>query len=165
MRKNLTLSEKIFRITQECSVIERNGVGHSNDENRPLYAYPKIDDVLAVVNPLLKKYRLVLTGNVPKEPMTHVSKGFATTECLVEWTLTNLHRKAASTYESQTWRIPGSGSDDQGKGVYKAITGSRKYAMVLIFNLKFGDEPEEINGRPATPEEHAQFREIVEGRT
>ena len=138
-KRQLSLSEKIFRITQECSTIERNGVGESNDPNRPLYPYVKIEDVLKVINPLLKKYKLIINGNVPKEPMTHISKGFATTEALVDWMVTDIQ-----TNQSIKFRVPGSGTDDQGKGVYKAITGSRKYAMVLIFNLKFGDEPEAI---------------------
>lgn len=137
-KKQLSLSEKIFRITQACSEIKRNGVGHSNNPERPLYAYVEIVDVLAMVNPLLKRYKLILTGNVAKEPITHVGKLFATTEVLVDWMLTDTETK-----ESVTFRVPGAGVDDQGKGIYKALTGSRKYACVFIFNLQFGDEPEE----------------------
>lgn len=149
----LTLSEKIFRITQACSTIQRNGIGESSNLEKPLFAYVKIEDVLAVVNPLLKRYKLILTGNVAKEPVTHVGKAWATTEALVDWTLEDTEgvevvndpiRAAIVLKESRTWRVPGCGSDDQGKGIYKALTGSRKYALVLIFNLKFGDEPEEV---------------------
>jgi hypothetical protein len=139
VRRKLTLAEKIFRISKEASrtPIERKGVGESSDPDRPLYSYVKIDDVLEVVQPLLRNYKLILTGNVPKDPMTHISKSLATTEVMVEWTLMDLETGGSFIY-----RVPGAGSDDQGKGVYKAITGSRKYAMVMIFNLKFGDEPE-----------------------
>jgi len=150
--KKLTLSDKIFKITQACSSIPRNGIGENSDLERPLFSYVKIEDVLAVVNPLLKKYKLLLTGQVVKEPMTHVSKGFATTELVMDWTLTDTEADADPIardmmyHVARTWRVPGSGSDDQGKGVYKAITGSRKYACVLIFNLQFGDEPEEVRG-------------------
>ena len=162
MKKQLTLSEKIFAITQRCSEIKRNGVGESSDQSKPLYAYAKIEDVLAVVNPLLKKYKLILTGNVAKEPVTHVGKSFATTEVLVDWTLEDTEDCDLSDTilqpgmqirgrESRTWRVPGCGSDESGKAVYKAVTGSRKYAMVLIFNLQFGDEPEEVQ-RAATTE-------------
>lgn len=136
----LTLSEKIFRITQACSEIKRNGVGESSDPNKPLYPYVKIEDVLAVVNPLLKRYKLILTGHVAKEPITHVGKTWTTSEVLVDWTLTDTELPENCPL---TFRVPGCGADGEGKGVYKAITGSRKYAMVLIFNLKFGDEPEE----------------------
>lgn len=147
----LTLSEKIFRITQACATIQRNGIGESSNPEKPLFAYVKIEDVLAVVNPLLKRYKLILTGNVAKEPVTHVGKAWATTEALVDWTLedtengvTVVGENTKYVTESRTWRVPGCGSDDQGKGIYKALTGSRKYALVLIFNLKFGDEPEEV---------------------
>lgn len=135
----LTLSQKIFAITQKCSTIERKGVGESSDPNKPLYSYVKIEDVLDVVNPLLKRYKLILQGSVPKEPITHVSKFGAVTETLVEWTLTDV-----DSGETKVYRVPGAGSDEAGKGIYRSLTGSRKYAMVLIFNLKFGDEPEEV---------------------
>jgi hypothetical protein len=155
MKKQLTLSEKIFRITQACTTIKRNGVGESDEADKPLYSYVKIEDVLDAVNPLLKRYKLILTGNVVREPITHVGKLFATTEVLVDWTLQHAEGWDTATLgeamEARTWRVPGAGVDSQGKGIYKAITGSRKYAMVLIFNLKFGDEPEEVQ-RAATNE-------------
>src|ERR1700730_15199539 len=119
-KKQLSLSEKIFHITQACSAIQRNGVGLSSNPERPLYSYVKIEDVLAVVNPLLKRYKLILTGNVAKEPVTHVGKLFATTEALVDWTLEDTEQHFESSNiehgsmanESRTWRVPGCGSDE-----------------------------------------------------
>jgi hypothetical protein len=154
--KKLTLSEKIFAITQRCSAIERNGVGESTDPNKPLYSYVKIEDVLAVVNPLLKRHKLILTGQVAKEPVTHVSKNFTTTEVLVDWTLEDTEgvevvddpiRKAIVLKETRTWRVPGCGSDESGKAIYKAMTGSRKQFYTIVFNLQFGDEPEEVQAK------------------
>lgn len=135
------LSQKIFKISREAGAVERKGVAENNcNESKPLYAYPRIEDVLEVVQPLLNKYKLIATGSVVREPVTHVVRGgAATTEMLVEWTLED-----SDTGESRTWRIPGSGSDEQGKGSYRALTGSRKYFYVIAFNLKFGDEPEEV---------------------
>jgi hypothetical protein len=51
MPERLTLSQKIFKITQACSAIPRNGIGENADLERPLFSYVKIEDVLAVVNP------------------------------------------------------------------------------------------------------------------
>jgi hypothetical protein len=146
MKKQLSLSEKIFRISRECPTIPRNGVGEQADPNKPLYPYVKIEDVLDAINPLLRKYKLILTGNVPKEPMMHVGKTFATSEVLIDWTLVDVENNV-----SQTYRVPGAGCDDSGKGIFKAMTGSRKYACVLIFNLRFGDEPEQATAQ--TPKE------------
>jgi hypothetical protein len=39
--------------------------------------------------------------------------------------------------------IPGSGWDYNSKSTAKALTDSRKSAMILLFNLKGGDDPEE----------------------
>lgn len=107
-----------------------------------------MEDVLDVVNPLLQKYNLLLTGNVPKEPMTHVGKFGATTEVMVEWSLVDLDSDSNGLGPAHIiiYRVPGAGTDEQGKGIYRALTGSRKYACVFIFNLKFGDEPEEVTG-------------------
>jgi ERF superfamily len=141
MKKKLSLSQKVFRITREAAVVERKGVGENNgNDSRPLYAYPRIEDVLTVMQPLLNKYRLIATGSVIKDPVTHVVRGgVATTEMLVEWTLED-----SDSGETRIWRIPGSGSDEQSKGSYRSLTGSRKYFYVIVFNLKFGDEPEEV---------------------
>lgn len=161
-KKLLSLNEKIFRISKECPTIPRNGVGEQSDPNKPLYAFVKIEDILEAVNPLLRKYKLILTGNVAKEPMMHIGKTFATSEVMVEWTLTDLEAAADSAARdfnqyniNRVYRVPGAGCDDQGKGIYKAITGSRKYAMVLIFNLKFGDEPEEVRNATRSEERPA----------
>lgn len=122
----LNLSQKIFRISREAAAIQ--------------YAYARVEDVLTVVHPLLVKYKLIATGQVTKDVVTHVIRGgAATTELSVEWTLED-----TTTGESRTWRIPGSGSDENGKGSYRSLTGSRKYFYVIVFNLKFGDEPEEL---------------------
>lgn len=166
MPAKLTLSQKIAAITNACGEIARKGVGNSTDPNKPLYPYVKIEDVLAVVNPLLKRYKLILTGQVAKEPLTHVGKTWTTSEVLVDWTLEDVEPwfgeermlqpgDRINIREQRTWRVPGCGADGEGKGVYKAITGSRKYAMVLIFNLKFGDEPEEVQ-RASQPEPAAK---------
>src|SRR5437879_4217978 len=70
MKRRLTLSEKVFAITNACSTIQRNGIGESSNLEKPLFAYAKIEDVLAVVNPLLKRHKLILTGQVAREPVT-----------------------------------------------------------------------------------------------
>jgi len=54
--------------------------------------------------------------------------------------------------------IPGSGFDYDSKGTAKALTDSRKNAMILLFNLKGGDDPERA---PATRVEAQQSREEV----
>lgn len=146
----LTLSQKIFRISREAGAVKRKGVAENNgNEYRPLYAYAQVEDVLSVMQPLLNKYKLIVTGSVVRDPVTHVIRGgIATTELSVEWTLED-----TESGESKTWRIPGSGSDENGKGSYRSLTGSRKYFYVIVFNLKFGDEPEEVTTKPSKQSE------------
>lgn len=168
-KRQLTLAEKIFAISARCATIERKGVAYEkpdvNGHAQP-FPYARIEDVLETVNPLLKRYKLLLTGQVAKEPMTHVSKGVFNTEVLVDWTLIDLEWSLEAVYGNIPWaqvnmltyKIPGAGCDDKGAGVSKALSNSRKQAYILIFNLRIADEPEEVPNAPRPqegPTEHA----------
>jgi len=46
------------------------------------------------------------------------------------------------SHESYTFTLPGQGQDKGDKGVYKAITGAQKYALLKTFLVPTGDDPE-----------------------
>ena len=48
----------------------------------------------------------------------------------------------ANTGETLTFEISGDGQDKNDKGIYKAITGSTKYALMSTFLIPTGDDPE-----------------------
>lgn len=51
----------------------------------------------------------------------------------------------AETGESWTAEFPGEGQDNADKGLYKAMTGAIKYALLKTFLLPTGDDPEQMN--------------------
>jgi ERF superfamily len=132
MKTKTGLLQKIFRITQEAKNIELGGRNESEG-----YAFSRIGDVMDSVDGLLEKYRLILTGEVCTGGAVHfpTAKG-CITDVICDWVLEDV-----DTGEKRHWCIPGSGWGDD-KATYKALTGSRKYAYIFIFNLRLGDEPE-----------------------
>jgi len=137
----LTLAQKIFRISRAAGQITRNGIDPETGRK-----YARLEDVLDVVQPLLQKYKLLLTGSLAKSQNLANSEAFeerravtyfSTVACtVIRWSLLDL-----PTGEVEHWFVPGSGLDGgEGHGVALAITASRKAALILIFNLRVADE-------------------------
>jgi len=126
-----TLAQKIAEITATVEKVKRTG--KNKDQG---YDYVTIEDVVDATRRLMAERHLVLTASLTKmERITH-TKGYIV-DVTFEWTLED-----AETGEKKTWTIPGSGWDYNDKAVFKAMTGSRKYATIIIFNLPIGDNPE-----------------------
>jgi hypothetical protein len=158
MTKQLTLAQKILRISRATAAVERGG---TNDEER--YKYPRVGDVLDVVQPLMWKHKLILTpldgrDTTPEIKRTDTPKG-SIADLIIEWKLEDI-----VTSEYRIYRIPGSGWSKDDKSSYKAITGSRKQAHVLIFGLRTLDaeyEPEAPHDYPIDREEAVQAAKEV----
>lgn len=126
------LTEKIALISGLVKKIKMTGTNKDAG-----YKYLKIEDVVDAVRPLMEAQRLILTPQVVKIETIPDSKGILF-QVLIRWTLED-----TETGEARAWDIPGTGWDYHDKGLYKAITGSRKYAAIVIFNLPVGDNPEQ----------------------
>jgi ERF superfamily len=132
-----TLAQKINIVSASIAKIKMTGQNtHDN------YKYLKIEDVVDAVRKEMQKAQLILTPQILKIDNVPDTKGILR-DVDVEWTLED-----ASTGEKRAYRIPGTGWDYHDKGTYKALTGSRKYALILIFNLPVGDNPE-ASGAPS----------------
>lgn len=134
----LTLAQKILRITKAASVVERRGTAEEG------WKYAKVDDILDSVRNLMDAQGLILTGDLyyPAQGLPlafHATPKGCVRDVIIRWKLEDI-RSAETRY----WDIPGSGWDYGDKGMYKALTGSRKYALIFIFNLRIADEPEEF---------------------
>lgn len=130
--KPLTLAQKIAEISASVKKIKMTGVNKDAG-----YKYLKIEDVVDAVRPGMEKHGLMLTPQVRSIENIPDTKGILR-DVLVEWTLED-----TTNGSKLTWLVPGTGWDFHDKGTYKALTGSRKYAMILIFNLPVGDNPEQ----------------------
>jgi len=145
----LSLAQKILAIQNSVGVVNKRGkfgseMGSGN--------YLRIEDAVIAVNKLISQHKLIFTGALLKN-----NDGFHTTRTphekgskdgpirsgyiasvIMEWTLED-----TESGEKRSWCFPGDGYDGTDKAVYKAQTGSRKYAIINIFNLPIGNDVEE----------------------
>lgn len=130
--RKTTLAEKILMITSTAKKVKKTG--KNRDQN---YSYLSIEDAVDAVVPLMNEHGLLLTPLALHEfQFIQQDKGWLA-NVTFDWQLEDV-----ATGETRSYRIPGSGWDYHDKGTFKAQTGSRKYALILIFNLPIGDNPE-----------------------
>ena len=136
----LTLAQKILDIQKNVPMVKKKGFNKEHN-----YKFLQIEDAVLAVNKMLSARDLILTQNLARNPdstdawttIPHTGgKGYIA-KITLDWTLEDV-----VTRESRTYRIPGEGYDTTDKGTPKAITASRKQAIITIFNLPVGDNPE-----------------------
>ena len=138
--KPKTLGEKILEITAGVPKLKKTGT--NKDQG---YKYLTIEDAVNSVRQALIDHKLLLLPTTLETlDRTQDEKGYTSTVTF-GWTLEDLE-----TGETRSWKVPGSGWDYHDKGTPKAVTGSRKTALILIFNLAVGDNPEQSNGLSRT---------------
>lgn len=121
----LNLWGKIARITGMIGGVEKKGYNAFHK-----YHYVTEADLVSVVRQYLAAAGIVIIPSVVDE----VREGDLT-RIDVEYTVTD-------GKEFFTFHMPGYGADKGDKGVYKAITGSNKYALMKLFKIETGDDPE-----------------------
>lgn len=148
--KPKTLAQKILEIQDRVGVVNKKGQFGSEMGGGK---YLRIEDAVVAVNKLLVLHNLTLTGNllrqaegnffinrVPHEKGSKdgpIRSGYIVS-VIMDWMIVD-----NETGETGHWYIPGDGYDGTDKAIYKAQTGSRKYALINIFNLPIGNDVEE----------------------
>lgn len=155
------LAQKILEIQDKVGVVKKMGkfgseMGGSN--------YLRIEDAVVAVNKLMCSKGLILTGSlqstsrVPHERVDksgNLARSGYISSVLMEWKVED-----SETGESRTFVFPGDGYDATDKSIYKAMTGSRKYAIISIFNLPIGNDVEE-HGAPTYEESKRAAKNVA----
>ena len=74
------------------------------------------------------------------------------------------------TGEEITFKMSGSGQDAGDKGIFKAISGAQKYALMKAFMIPTGDDPEqdagvdERNNRQSNPKANGKSKKLSEAQ-
>jgi len=115
------------------------------------YNYVTESDVVAQTREALLDNDIVMIPSV--ESVNHDEWG--NTNIIVVYTM---HHTTSG--ESLTFRMAGSGNDRNSKGVgdkgiYKALTGCNKYALLKALQLATGDDPEDEKTAPVSPAANA----------
>jgi hypothetical protein len=131
----MTLAEKLHAIQRLARAVPKKGYNERED-----FYYTRIQDVVDVATRYMRKYKLML---LPKM-LTNFARtsnergGGSLVDVQMIWHLSDLESD-----EVEAVTVPGSGWDYNSKATSKALTDCRKSAIILLFNLKGGDDPEE----------------------
>lgn len=131
------LYERIHSVMTEIETIKKTG---RNEFHK--YDYATEADFVHALRPLFKKNGLVviprLVGDIRYDvQQTDKGPNYLTT-IQMEFTLVNIHNPE----ERCSSIVGGQGQDKGDKGIYKAITGAKKYWAALNFFVATGDDPE-----------------------
>ena len=159
-KEKISLYNKIHEVMQMVSHIEKDAKNAHQG-----YAYSSDANITATVRTAMLKVGLVMhlgqtkTGDVIQTP-----KGGNVVQITQEYVLCCI-----TSGESITCSVPGQGYDSTDKGVYKALTGAKKYFLLQTFCIPTGDDPEKDSAHkgvttykpPATPIDKDPFEEIA----
>jgi len=126
MQKELNLAAKIASVSGELVAIPK--VKHK--ESTVAYAFRSIDEVMNAINPLLEKYKLIISIKVIDRKVTPVTSakgtpGFAA-EVLIDLNVTD----GIETVTTQEWALSVDYSD---KAPTQAMSMAYKYALIRMF--------------------------------
>lgn len=115
------------------------------------YRYATEADVVEHVRKELAERKVFLLPNVKdiqeREVVTRKGNKEIVTTVTVEYTFLD-----GETGETLAFIMVGSGQDAGDKGIYKALTGATKYALMKSFLIPTGDDPEKETVQKPAPE-------------
>ena len=145
MTDKKNLYQRILAVTSEVGAFSKDGRNAFHN-----YQYASIEAVIAIIQPILVKHGVVLTYEVvscvqvPVRQFTQ-AKGWTENEVTQACVLMRVIN-ADNPEETYSVKTYGFGIDSQDKGVFKAISGARKYGIFGMFNLMAGDDDPEYSG-------------------
>ena len=131
--------EAVHNVMKDVSFVMRDG---ENDFHG--YRYATERQLLQTLRPAMITHGLVMIPSVDEDPVTD---SHGNTSIMVTYRLIHTSGQMLPF----AIKMPGCGNDISksgkigDKGVYKAITGSVKYALFKIFLIPTGDDPEVTN--------------------
>lgn len=130
------LARKILAIQTEIKSVSKNG---RNDFQN--YDYATERDFVTTIKPLLEKHGVIVIPEMAAPPVVQAAgkdgKSMLTT-ILMKFKLVNTDDPT----DFFTTLVGGQGMDSGDKGIYKAITGAKKYFIATTFMVPTGDDPE-----------------------
>ncbi len=121
--------QRIHAVANDMQTVAKDG---RNDFHK--YDYATEASFVHALRPLLFKHGLVIVPSVASIPQ--FENGL--TSITMKFTIVNIDKPD----EKVDMLIPGQGQDKGDKGVYKALTGAKKYFIALAFMVATGDDPE-----------------------
>ncbi|MEE9452636.1 MAG: ERF family protein [Gammaproteobacteria bacterium] len=130
------LAEKMILISEEVQYIQKQGRNQFHK-----YNYVTDSDVVNALSKAMQKHKVFMFSSVLQRQCTSYETRGNKNAFLVSIQLQVTFIDVDSG-ESMRSIFYGDGSDSDDKGVYKAITGAQKYALMKTFLVATGDDPE-----------------------
>ena len=132
--KRLNVFQRIHAVMTEVGTITKNGTNKFQN-----YEYATEADFVQAIRPLLIKHGIVII------PQNTILNGVGDLAKDNKLTSISIQYKVVSIDDPEDYTqvtMMGQGADKGDKGVYKAITGTKKYMLANLFMIATGDDPE-----------------------
>lgn len=140
MEEVKNLVSKLAKVMQEVKYIQKTGFNTFHK-----YKYATEADVNEKVREELAKLNIAMFPSIISHSMREHTNRSGSVEYItcvnMEFTFVD-----GDTGESFTINMSGEGQDAGDKGIYKAIAGAQKYALMKAFMIPTGDDPEADEG-------------------
>lgn len=143
------IGEKIIKIMSEIKPIEKTEL----DEEKN-YKFAKAEDIIAMVQPLLIKYKVII---LPLKVINY-SQRDTKVYLTMKYQFIDVEAPEKDAIEIE---IPGSGYDERGRAVFAALTGAYRYAMQQVLAIPIVDEIRNDNSKNED-EENSEIEDISE---
>lgn len=131
-----TLPQKLLGVMERVKYIQKKGFNSFHK-----YKYATEADVAETVREALIAEGLLIIPNVlgreAREVKTSKGNIETVTSVRIEYTIVDV-----ATGEKLAFTMEGDGQDPGDKGIFKATTGCTKYALMKLFHIPTGDDPE-----------------------
>jgi len=148
----LPLAQKLAKITGTLENVPKKGYNQAQK-----YRFARETDLVAAIRPYLAAAGVIITFSVTEHeiiPRQNVDAKGLLTRVRLHWTVTDGH-------ESLEGDMDGYGMDAGDKGIFKAITGAKKYILMTLFLIDTGDDPEADTKTDRMVEEEARPAPVV----
>lgn len=142
MSEEKSLVKKLAKIMNEMGAVPKTGWNNFNK-----YNYTTEADIQAITSKRMAKENIIMTPYEIEHSTREVTTRKGNAEYVYQGTW-NFEILDGDSGEQLTIRVSGEGQDSGDKGPFKALTGAHKYALMKLFQISTGDDPERDEGEP-----------------
>lgn len=149
-----TLVKKLAEIMKEVGYIPKNGFNTFHK-----YSYATESDVQDAVREKMAARSIIMFPNVLDANIRETKTQRGNVEYIATVTIEYIIEDGDSG-ESRVFQVRGEGQDAGDKAIYKAISGTQKYAIMKLFMIPTGNDPELENQPQVKNATNEQFTEL-----
>jgi len=145
--------QRIAAVTAEVKAFEKDG---NNTHHH--FRYASIEQIIQTIQPICIANGICLIQEATTDGTVHAFQGASGINNISTCVVTTHAINMDDPTDWVTTTMPGQGYDSLDKGIFKAISGGRKYGIFCMFNLHSGDEEPDAGTGPAPQTHTAQPR-------